>query len=1128
MVSSGKSVSIQGVEDDPLWYKDAIIYELHIRAFFDSDNDGIGDFRGLTEKLDYLKDLGVTVIWLLPFYPSPLKDDGYDIADYNSIHPSYGSMQDFRVFMREASLRGLRVITELVINHTSDQHPWFQKARRAEPGNRWRNYYVWSDTSDKYNDARVIFQDSEPSNWSWDPVAKSYYWHRFFSHQPDLNFESAQVRRAVFNAMDFWLNMGVSGLRLDAVPYLFEEDGTTCENLPRTHEFLKELRAHMDGKFKNRLLLAEANQWPEDAAAYFGDGDECHMNYHFPVMPRMFMALRMEDRYPIVDILEQTPQIHETNQWAMFLRNHDELTLEMVTDEERDYMYRAYAHDSQMRINVGIRRRLAPLLNNDRRKIELLNGLLFSLPGTPVLYYGDEIGMGDNFYLGDRNGVRTPMQWSPDRNAGFSKANPQSLYFPVIIDSEYHYEAINVESQERNSDSLLWWMKRAISMRKRHKAFGRGTIQFLNPDNRRVLAFVRRFQDETILVVANLSRHMQHTFLDLAEFEGRTPVELSGGSSLPPITEEGYSVTLSAYSFHWFSIEPQTAEQIAESALATMDSIHNLSLPRGRDDILRRESRSVLEEVLIGYIRKCRWFGGKSRRMRGVEIKDVVPIPNGGHTANLTFLEVSYTEGEPETYVIPLAVTSGEEAEKIIVESPSFVVTRLSIPDADGIEERILYDAMASESFNNALLQAMGSRRKFRGEHGEIEATPTRAFRDLRGPVGSPLECRPLRADQSNTSVTFEDKLIMKLIRRPGDGINPDLEIGRFLTDMATFPNTAPVAGALEYRTRRNVPPATVAILQGLVSNQGDAWSYTLDSLGQYFEWALAHSEMEAPVRPQNSLLALSEEELPELAQETISLYLQSAHLLGRRTAEMHVALASNRNDSSFAPEPFSDLYRRSLYQSMRNLTNEIFRTLRQQRRNLPEEAQEEANNILSLQNEIIERFRLVFDQRITGLRTRVHGDYHLGQVLYASGDFVIIDFEGEPSRPLSERRLKRSPLRDVAGMIRSFHYAANAALFGQAPTIIRPEDVEQLEQWAAFWYEWVSATFLKSYLEVASLGNFLPKTREEQCALLDVYLLQKAIYEIGYELNNRPDWVRVPLQGVLSVLGDLETTGGS
>ncbi|HVZ17581.1 MAG TPA: maltose alpha-D-glucosyltransferase, partial [Terriglobales bacterium] len=557
------------LRSDPTWYKDALIYELHVRAFYDSVMDGIGDFGGLTQKLDYLEDLGITAIWLLPFAPSPLKDDGYDIADYTDVHPSYGSLGDFQKFLREAHRRGIRVITELVLNHTSDQHLWFQRSRRAEPGSRWRNFYVWSDTPDKYRDARIIFKDFETSNWTWDPVAKAYYWHRFYSHQPDLNWDNPEVRQAMLNVLDFWFDLGVDGLRLDAVPYLIEREGTNCENLAETHAVLKEIRQHLDTKYRDRMLLAEANQWPEDSVAYFGNGDECHMAFHFPVMPRLFMALRMEDRYPITDILRLTPSIPQNCQWAMFLRNHDELTLEMVTDEERDYMYRTYAHDRQMRINLGIRRRLAPLLENDRRKIELMNALLFSLPGTPVIYYGDEIGMGDNVYLGDRNGVRTPMQWSADRNAGFSRANPQKLYLPVNIDPQYHYEAVNVEAQYNNPHSLLWWMKRMIAQRKHYQALGRGSLEFLHPSNHKVLAFVRQYEEERVLVVANLSRFSQGVELDLQRHQGTVPIEVFGHSHFPAVTDQPYFLSLGPYAFHWFHLQPKEA---SSESLASGDA----------------------------------------------------------------------------------------------------------------------------------------------------------------------------------------------------------------------------------------------------------------------------------------------------------------------------------------------------------------------------------------------------------------------------------------------------------------------------------------------------------------------------------------------------------------------------
>lgn len=1143
-----------GLEESPLWYKDAVIYEVHVRAFHDSDGDGIGDFRGLIEKLDYLQDLGVNVLWLLPFYPSPLKDDGYDISDYTQVHPNYGTLQDFRAFLREASRRGLRVITELVLNHTSDQHQWFQRARQAEPGSRYRDYYVWSDAPEKYREARIIFKDFESSNWTWDPVARAYYWHRFFSHQPDLNFESPSVRQAMLRVVDFYLNLGVSGLRLDAVPYLYEREGTNCENLPESHAFLKELRRHVDERFQNRMLLAEANQWPEDAVAYFGNGDECHMAFHFPIMPRLFMAVRMEDRFPILDILQQTPPIPENCQWALFIRNHDELTLEMVTDEERDYMYRLYAHERQSRINLGIRRRLAPLLNNDRKKIELMNGLLFSLPGAPVLYYGDEIGMGDNFYLGDRNGVRTPMQWSSDKNAGFSRANPQKLYLPIIINPEYHYEAINVETQQSNPESLLWWMKRLIALRKHHKAFAHGSLEFLYPDNHKVLAFLRRYGDETILAVANLSRLAQHAYLDLSGFVGRVPVEVFGRSEFPPIGVGRYLITLGPHAFYWFSLEPQRLNLVSLYAAPAAAPIPTLAVKGEWGDLFKGAAQGVLGKVLVGYVKGCRWFGGKARQIQSAGILDVIPMHYavGAHpqVTYLVLLQVQYAEGEPETYCLPLTFASGKQAEQINEVSPHAVVAHLKLTDRDQSADGILCDALVERDFCKALLEAINHHRHFRGHNGEVVATSTQAFRQLRRPekvnpstesrqppsTGSWLCLEPaaVKVEQSNTSVVYGDRLILKVFRRLDDGINPELELGRFLTETVPFPHLPPVMGALEYRRRREEAPITVGILQGYIHNQGDAWRYSLDQLGHYFERVLTQTAAQEPPLPGKSLLALSQETTPILAQETIGPYLAAASLLGRRTAELHLALAADYSDPDFAPEPFSELYQRSLYQSMRNLTGQVFELLGEHINKpstgtgepLPEGASQEAQRVLGLESQIVERFRALRQQPINALRTRFHGDYHLGQVLYTGNDFVIIDFEGEPARPLTERRIKRSPLRDVAGMVRSFHYVSQASLSGKASTVIRGQDLPLLEKWARFWYLWVSATFLKTYLATVAEGgraaehpSLLPEGQEELKVMLDAFLLEKAVYEIGYELNHRPDWVRVPLQGILQLL---------
>jgi maltose alpha-D-glucosyltransferase / alpha-amylase len=1113
---SGRNRKGVQLEDNPLWYKDAIIYELHVRAFYDSVDDGVGDFRGLAQKLDYLQDLGITAVWLLPFCPSPLKDDGYDMADYVDVHPTYGTLNDFEMFLREAHRRGIRVITELALNHTSDQHPWFQRARRAKAGSPWRDFYVWSDTPEKYQDARIIFKDFEPANWTWDPVAHAYYWHRFYAHQPDLNYDNPAVQKAITQVVDFWFELGVDGLRLDAVPYLYEREGTNCENLPETHAFLKELRRHVDRKFTNRLFLAEANQWPEDAGAYFGQGDECHMNFHFPLMPRLFMAIHTEDHFPIIDILQQTPPIPENCQWAIFLRNHDELTLEMVTDEERDYMYRVYATDPQTRINLGIRRRLAPLLGNHRRRIELMNGLLFSLPGSPIIYYGDEIGMGDNVYLGDRNGVRTPMQWSADRNAGFSRANPQRLYLPIIIDPEYHYEALNVEGQQNNPHSLLWWMKRLIALRKRHKAFGRGTLEFLQPDNRKILAFLRRYQNECLLVVANLSRFVQYVELDLSAFKGMTPVEMFGHVVFPPVGELPYLLTLGPHAFFWFTMEKPRVDE--GSVGVTQAQLPVLTVTGEWGSVFQEEARPALEALLPAYLKGRRWFGGKARLLRSASLPELIPIPYDSAVAYLTAIVVQYTEGDPETYVLPLTVATGERADQVQKEFPQAVVSRLHREE----EDAILYEALWDKSFCEALLTAILRRRRFKGEAGELRALPTRMFRQLYDQSGGNLPASLMQAEQSNTSILYGNTFILKLFRRGASGTNPDLEIGRFLTQKVAFAHVPAVAGALEYRQDQR-EPVTVAILQSFVPNQGDAWHYTLDNLEHYFELALTHREVQHPPVPQEPLVTLSESALPVLAQETIGSYLASAQLLGQRTAELHMALASDTADAHFAPEAFSILYQRSIYQTMRSHVARSFPLLRRHLKELPQTVRADAQRVLEREEDVLKRFQAILGRKIMTMRIRCHGDYHLGQVLYTGKDFVIIDFEGEPARPLSERRIKRSPLRDVAGMLRSFHYAAYTALFAEEAEGVyasHPEALAALEPWARFWYHWVAATFLQTYREVASQASFLPRAREELQILLDAYLLEKAVYELGYELNNRPDWVRVPLRGILQLLG--------
>ncbi|HYX83748.1 MAG TPA: maltose alpha-D-glucosyltransferase [Gaiellales bacterium] len=1086
--------------DSARWYEDAVIYEVHVRAFADSDGDGIGDFRGLTQRLDYLEDLGVTAVWLLPFYPSPLRDDGYDIAAYREVHPDYGTMRDFRAFLRAAHGRGLRVITELVLNHTSDMHVWFQRARRARPGSRARDFYVWSDAPDRYADARIIFSDFESSNWSWDASAGAYYWHRFYSHQPDLNWENREVRRAMFAVVDFWLDMGVDGLRLDAVPYLYEREGTNCENLPETHEVLKRLRHHVDRRHRNRMLLAEANQWPEDAVAYFGKGDECHMAFHFPLMPRMFMAVRMEDRYPLIDILAQTPAIPEGCQWAIFLRNHDELTLEMVTDEERDYMYRTYADDPQARINLGIRRRLAPLLGNDRRVIELVNALLLSLPGTPVIYYGDELGMGDNIYLGDRNGVRTPMQWSADRNAGFSRANPQQLYLPVISDPEYG--AVNVEAQQANPNSLLWWMKRMIALRKRFRAFGRGTLEFLYPENRKVLAYLRELDGERILVVANLSRRAQYVELDLRRLDGLVPEELLGHSVFPAIPADSpYALALGPHDFYVFALSP--AEEEAPPIAGPTPEIR----VSGRwPAVFEGRSRRQLDEAVVRFLPSRRWFAGKTRRIRRAALQEAVRIPGPARreAGYLCLVRVEYTEGEPDTYAVPLVARPLAEDNG---RPPDDAVAVVQTQNG----RAALLDGAADPVLAAALLDVNRRGRRIAGRAGSLGVSRTPQLRALVGD-GAELEPAPLGADQSNSSIAYGQRLVLKLFRRIEPGPNPEAELTGLLTRLG-FSHVSPAAGTLEYHRRRG-EPATIGFLQGYVPNEGDAWAYTLDEVIRFLERALASEDPVHPAPLPAPLVELSRREPPAEARETIGAHLEFARLLGERTGQMHAALASARDDPAFAPEPFSALQQRALAQSLRTLVRRVFTAARR-----PGGEIAELSGVKTGEQRALARVRTLLDGPLGGRRIRTHGDYHLGQVLWTGRDVVIIDFEGEPARPLGQRRLKRSPLQDVAGMLRSFHYAAYAALFresGREDAVGGPP-----EAWILYWRGWVSAAFLHAYREAVAPAGVVPDDDAEFGRLLDLFLLEKAVYELGYELDNRPDWVLIPARGLEELLAE-------
>ncbi|MBX3189890.1 MAG: maltose alpha-D-glucosyltransferase [Labilithrix sp.] len=1085
-----------GVSGDPHWYKDAVIYEVRTRSFYDSNGDGVGDLQGLTSKLDYLADLGVTTVWVLPHYPSPGRDDGYDIADYTDVHPDVGTLDDFDQLIEQAHRRGLRVITELVLNHTSDQHPWFQRARRAPPGSPERDFYVWSDSADRYAEARIIFRDFEPSNWAWDPVAKAYFWHRFFAHQPDLNFENPAVEAALFDVVDFWLARGVDGLRLDAVPYLYEAEGTNCENLPATHAFLKRLRAHVDAKFPNRMLLAEANQWPEDAAAYFGDGDECHMNFHFPIMPRLFMSIHMEDRFPIIDILRQTPELHPSCQWAMFLRNHDELTLEMVTDEERDYMYRVYAHEAQMRINLGIRRRLAPLTGNDRRRMELLNGLLFSMPGTPVLYYGDEIGMGDNVYLGDRNGVRTPMQWSADRNAGFSRANPQKMILPIIIDPEYHYEALNVEAQQSNPNSLLWWTKRLIALRKRFQAFGRGSIEFLHPSNPRVLAFVRRWENELILVVANLSRHVQYVELDLSALKGMVPVELMGLTRFPTVGDLPYLLTLGGHDFYWFSLEaPRHVTQEER-----MQSFAPVALRcTSADEVLFGAERGALEEILPVYLEARDFIHGSGSTAR---ITEMVRIPRGDEPPLvLAFIRAEYNEGEAETFLLPLIVV-GAGATAL-----GSIVAQLHFGDAkDG--DALLVEPTA-EIAGQVLLDAVARGASFRGENGKVVTGIVPGGEVSPGP----RDLRILSSDRLGVIVAHGDQAL-QLYYRMEEGTAPELEIGRHLQAKATVAPLPRVTAFIEYQAPRS-EPITLGVVETLEQDEGTAWQHARSELGRAYERILAQApDLSPPEVPRTPLVELAYVDPPPEHAEMIGTYRDWAALLGRRVAELHLALASS-TEPAFEPQAYSAMDQRSKYQTARNLVGRVLATMRRSLADMPLETRPLASQVLAAEDEILARFEPLLTQRIDAKQIRVHGDLHLGVAQFTGKDFVVVNLGGGRDRRLSERRRKAGVLRDVAGMLRSFHYATATSI-----PALRAEDQVRAQPWGWAWQQWASAAFLRGYLETANGAPFLSKRADIVSLLLDTALLEKAFAELGSELRRRPEMAWIPLQGIARMLG--------
>jgi len=1098
------------IEDDPLWYRDAVIYQLNVKAYCDSDGDGMGDFKGVTSKLDYVKELGVNTIWLMPFYPSPLRDDGYDIAEYEDVHPQYGTLADFQEMLDQAHKRGLRVITELVINHTSDQHPWFQAARAAPTGSPERDFYVWSDTDTLYQGTRIIFTDTEKSNWTWDPVARQFFWHRFFSHQPDLNFDNPRVLEAVLGTMRFWLDMGVDGFRLDAIPYLIERDGTSNENLPETHAVIKKLRAAIDAQYRNRLLLAEANMWPEDVREYFGDGDECHMAYHFPLMPRMYMAIAQEERHPIVEIMQQTPEIPDGCQWTIFLRNHDELTLEMVTNKERDYMYNMYAADKRARINLGIRRRLAPLMDNDIDRVKLMNGMLLSMPGSPIIYYGDEIGMGDNVFVGDRNGVRTPMQWSPDRNAGFSTAHPQTLYLQPIMGAVYGYEALNVEAQARESSSLLNWTRRMLAVRKTSHAFGRGKRIFLKPGNRKILAYVSHYEDDTILSVFNLSRAAQPVELDLSQWRGRVPVEMLGGVSFPPIGERPYLLTLPSHGFYWFRLSNEADMPSWHQEGTVLQEQPTLVLFDGWTSFFRervmpwrigmaeRIRKQFETETLPRHIERQRWYASKGNAITRAHVSDHVVWEHQGHSWMLPILTL---EGPPEpaSYFMPLALAWEDTEEDRMHKVAAAALAKVRQQASVGV----MGDAFYDEAFCRALVSAIAGNLELTSVHGQLRFKPTAAFAGT-GLDLDALEVSHPSALSSNTVLTMGERLFLKAYRQLREGVNPELEMGRFLTDEVAYPNCVPVLGALEY-FGNDGQIMTLALLQSHVANQGDGWSQALDYAQRYLE----------RVRSVGGPQARNDE-----VQEFHGGFQALVGKLGQRTAELHLALARPTGHSAFDPETLTAADKQASRQRASREADATMDLLRRNLGRLSPLAQADAQAVLDLHPKLLTQIAGDGNDSDGGPKTRYHGDYHLGQVLVTGHDFVIIDFEGEPARSFEERRAKASPLRDVAGMLRSFSYASRSAL-----RQVAQQDEAAAAQLLGAARDWELAcrtAFLDAYAAGMAAGE-IPAALDTR--LLALFELEKALYELRYEIDNRCDWAQVPLQGILALLAGAPQT---
>jgi maltose alpha-D-glucosyltransferase/alpha-amylase len=1085
------------MSDDPLWYKDAVIYQMHVKAFFDANNDGIGDFAGLAQKLDYIQELGVDTIWLLPFYPSPMRDDGYDIADYTNVHADYGSLETFREFIHEAHRRGLKVITELVINHTSDQHPWFREARRAPPGSPAREFYVWSDDDKKLAGTRIIFTDTESSNWAWDPVAGQYYWHRFFSHQPDLNHNNPAVVDAVIDVMRFWMDLGVDGMRLDAIPYLCVREGTNNENLPETHAVLKRMRAAMDADYRGRMFLAEANQWPEDVREYFGEGDECHMAYHFPLMPRIFMAVALEDRYPIAEILRQTPDIPDTCQWAIFLRNHDELTLEMVTDRERDYMYKMYAQEPRMRVNVGIRRRLAPLLNNDVDRIKLMNSLLLSMPGSPIIYYGDEIGMGDNIYIGDRNGVRTPMQWSIDRNAGFSRADPQQLYLPVIMDPIYGYQAVNVEAQGRDPSSLLNWTRRILSVRRQHHCFGRGSLEFVRPQNRKVIAYVRILGEEMVLCVANLSQTAQAVELDLSKYKGRVPVELLGRNAFPPVGDLPYFLTLPAHGFFWLLLSDSATPPSWHVERMPATELPVLVLPEGLATLLpesakgpagatvRRTLQQLEQEVLPEFLRPRGWFARHRGEPFTVKLGPSALWRNEHKTFLLGFVDAEGPQAGHHRYFLPLTLAWEDGSDTGALRTAEWTLAKVREHARAGV----LIDAFADPTFSLGIVHCIqtGATAHFAGGELRFEATTQLP------PLGS-LDASAVThvgAETTNTSIVLDDLLFLKAYRRVEVGTNPDVEMTRFLTE-AGYASIAALDGTVTHVVGDQ--RAVLASVFAYVRHQGDAWTYTLNHLERFATGMFAQDVA--------------------VVADPHALFMNQMQTLGRRIGQMHAVLCGAVDRPDFAPEPVGSADLSRWYSSTHYEAELTVRALEAALPQLPEAPRTLAQGLLEQRERLYGRVRELCSDPVQAQKIRFHGNLHLGKVLLVADDILITGFEGDASLAIEDRRRKDTPLNDVATLLRSLDYVRAAAL--EHAMVARSDLRERLEPALAQWLQAARDAVLNGYWKGIRDAPCVPRNEGEALRVIRLLEIARALRETRNELANRQAWLAVPVAALL------------